>query len=152
MDLVAGVARASLPGGADVLDPDTYPDLGGARDGAVGWAGFVHLGVVGGADPSGGGRRAPRVTRAGVGGVDVARGGVGGADPERAWAGPVADAARAVLHVEVHDSGPGLPRLLGERPGLTRAGRGLRVVAALSDAWGVRHRDIGKIVWCDFTL
>ena len=31
-------------------------------------------------------------------------------------------------------------------------GRGLRMVARLTQAWGVRNRGSGKAVWCDFRL
>ncbi len=51
----------------------------------------------------------------------------------------------ATVRVEVHDSGPGLSRI-AERP----AGRGLTIVAALADAWGVVTRAPGKVVWCEF--
>lgn len=53
------------------------------------------------------------------------------------------------LRVEVHDSGDGRPRVCdpdGE------SGRGLRLVDALADTWGVGQRDPGKVVWCAFTL
>ncbi|WP_416983279.1 ATP-binding protein [Streptomyces sp. T028] len=52
-----------------------------------------------------------------------------------------------VIHVEVHDSGPGVPRVV-EPEG--EGGRGLLLVAALSDDWGVRERPLGKAVWCEF--
>ncbi|MCA1220717.1 ATP-binding protein [Streptomyces sp. 8L] len=51
------------------------------------------------------------------------------------------------LCVEVHDSGDGHPaRAL--RADSAESGRGLVLVDALADAWGVRDRDPGKIVWC----
>ncbi|AWW38273.1 ATP-binding protein [Streptomyces cadmiisoli] len=53
-----------------------------------------------------------------------------------------------VLRVEVHDSGPGSPRVADEAD---EGGRGLLLVAALSDKWGVRERELGKVVWCEFT-
>ncbi|GHK00253.1 hypothetical protein SY2F82_20500 [Streptomyces sp. Y2F8-2] len=53
----------------------------------------------------------------------------------------------AVLRVEVHDSGPGEPRIPLEAD---EGGRGLLLVAALSDKWGVGERDPGKVVWCEF--
>ncbi|MGW2231581.1 ATP-binding protein [Streptomyces formicae] len=57
-----------------------------------------------------------------------------------------------VLRVELHDSGGGWP-LLGvdvDGDGDAESGRGLLLVAALADKWGVVERDPGKIVWCEF--
>jgi anti-sigma regulatory factor (Ser/Thr protein kinase) len=51
-----------------------------------------------------------------------------------------------VLRVEVHDSGPGTPRIADDAD---EGGRGLLLVAALSDKWGVGERDPGKSVWCE---
>ncbi len=31
-------------------------------------------------------------------------------------------------------------------------GRGLLVVEALADAWGVTERNVGKVVWADLTV
>lgn len=59
--------------------------------------------------------------------------------------------ADGVLRVEVHDSGPGEIRVPDPTPESER-GRGLLLVAALADDWGVRERDPGKIVWCDFAV
>ncbi|MFG2735346.1 ATP-binding protein [Streptomyces harbinensis] len=57
----------------------------------------------------------------------------------------------AVLRLEVHDSGDGHPRL--RDPGADEAGgRGLWLVEAMSDCWGVGARDPGKVVWCEFVL
>lgn len=55
-----------------------------------------------------------------------------------------------VLRVEVHDSGGGWPRVVGGDEGADESGRGLLLVAALADKWGVMARDPGKIVWCEF--
>lgn len=49
------------------------------------------------------------------------------------------------VRVEVHDSGPGLSRITGHPHG-----RGLALVAALADDWGVLPRTPGKVVWCEF--
>lgn len=49
-----------------------------------------------------------------------------------------------IVRVEVHDSGPGLSRIAGRPPG-----RGLTLVDALSDDWGVLPRTPGKVVWCE---
>ncbi|MEU6371354.1 ATP-binding protein [Streptomyces sp. NPDC046931] len=53
----------------------------------------------------------------------------------------------AVLRVEVHDSGPGVPHIAEEAG---EGGRGLLLVAALADKWGVGERELGKVVWCEF--
>ncbi|MFJ6798977.1 ATP-binding protein [Streptomyces sp. NPDC091268] len=56
----------------------------------------------------------------------------------------------ATVRIEVHDSGPGGPRV-GGRPGAgCPTGRGLLIVAALADDWGVLPRRPGKVVWCEF--
>jgi anti-sigma regulatory factor (Ser/Thr protein kinase) len=52
------------------------------------------------------------------------------------------------LHLEVEDSGDGVPRspaVLDEH-----RGRGLRIVAQVADGFGVRRLDAGKVVWADF--
>ncbi|NSC21990.1 ATP-binding protein [Streptomyces albus subsp. chlorinus] len=55
-----------------------------------------------------------------------------------------------VLRVEVHDSGDGAPRV---RPADENAesGRGLLLVEALADKWGVGPRNPGKVVWAEFS-
>lgn len=55
----------------------------------------------------------------------------------------------STLVVEVHDSGGGVPHLVLDGD---EGGRGLVLVAALSDRWGVRERGPGKAVWCEFAL
>ncbi|MEU4212121.1 ATP-binding protein [Streptomyces sp. NPDC026206] len=57
------------------------------------------------------------------------------------------------LRIEVSDAGDGVPRLCGASAG-DEAGRGLRLVAALADAWGFcpRPHGIGKTVWCELAL
>ncbi|MGW1751252.1 ATP-binding protein [Streptomyces sp. NPDC002092] len=58
-----------------------------------------------------------------------------------------------ILRIEVQDSGPGEIRTDGPGPGLeSEHGRGLLLVAALADDWGVRERDPGKAVWCEFLM
>ncbi|MEU9173722.1 ATP-binding protein [Streptomyces sp. NPDC048420] len=52
-----------------------------------------------------------------------------------------------MLVVEVHDSGGGTPHVVHDGD---EGGRGLLLVAALSDKWGVREREPGKAVWCEF--
>ncbi|MEV6163854.1 ATP-binding protein [Streptomyces sp. NPDC052052] len=51
------------------------------------------------------------------------------------------------MRVEVHDSGDGAPAV---REPDGESGRGLLIVDALADAWGVGERDPGKVVWCAF--
>lgn len=55
----------------------------------------------------------------------------------------------AVLRVEVHDSGAGVPRIADEAD---EGGRGLFLVAALAEKWGVGERDPGKVVWAEFVV
>ncbi|GAA3378817.1 ATP-binding protein [Streptomyces sannanensis] len=50
------------------------------------------------------------------------------------------------LTVSVHDHDPRVPDVPDSEP-LSTSGRGLTLVAALSDSWGVRPRDEGKTVW-----
>ncbi|MEU9124624.1 ATP-binding protein [Streptomyces sp. NPDC048506] len=62
-------------------------------------------------------------------------------------------AADGPLRVEVHDSGDGEPRVSGAVVGEeAESGRGLLLVQALADAWGVGERLPGKIVWCEFRV
>ncbi|THA62179.1 ATP-binding protein [Streptomyces sp. A0642] len=51
------------------------------------------------------------------------------------------------VRVEVHDSGDGNP---GVREPDGESGRGLVIVDALADQWGVGERSPGKVVWCEF--
>jgi anti-sigma regulatory factor (Ser/Thr protein kinase) len=52
----------------------------------------------------------------------------------------------ATLRLSLLDDAPGSPRL--RDPDWTNPrGRGLRIIAALSDAWGVEPRETGKEVW-----
>jgi anti-sigma regulatory factor (Ser/Thr protein kinase) len=58
--------------------------------------------------------------------------------------------SRDGVRIEVSDTGPGRPELLTPSS-RERTGRGLRIVEALSDGWGVTPRDGGGYtVW--FTL
>ena len=59
-----------------------------------------------------------------------------------------------LLRVEVHDSGDGRPGIAAgpECGGEAEGGRGLVLVEALADKWGVGERDPGKFVWCEFRL
>ncbi len=51
-----------------------------------------------------------------------------------------------LLHVETADEGAGRPEPLDVGPDAT-SGRGLSIVAEISDAWGVRASSHGKVVW-----
>lgn len=77
-----------------------------------------------------------------------------GVPPNRCFRLCLALAPDGVLRVEVHDSGPGeirAPAAVEPGPDEER-GRGLFLVAALADKWGVRERDPGKVVWCEFSV
>ncbi|PZX35341.1 hypothetical protein K373_04559 [Streptomyces sp. DvalAA-21] len=58
------------------------------------------------------------------------------------------DASGRTLTVEVHDSGEAVPAVRQPRG---ESGRGLPLVDAVADRWGVRDRGPGKVVWCSFT-
>lgn len=55
-----------------------------------------------------------------------------------------------LLRVEVHDSGGGAPRVARVDDD-AESGRGLVLVDALADKWGVGERNPGKVVWAEFT-
>ncbi|MET9497054.1 ATP-binding protein [Streptomyces sp. NPDC006552] len=59
------------------------------------------------------------------------------------------DEAEGTVHVEVHDSGTGTPAV-PRWSATAENGRGLILVEALADTWGVGERDPGKVVWCAF--
>ncbi|MFH8791933.1 ATP-binding protein [Streptomyces sp. NPDC017941] len=71
-----------------------------------------------------------------------------GVPPGRGYLLRIGKAGTAV-RVEVHDSGDGRPRLA--KGGVGESGRGLLLVSALADKWGVEPRDPGKVVWAEFT-
>ena len=54
---------------------------------------------------------------------------------------------RATVRVEVEDGGEGSPRVLAASP-VAEGGRGLRIVDALAEEWGVESDGTGKVVWC----
>ncbi len=54
---------------------------------------------------------------------------------------------RGCIEVAVSDPGPGLPQLVNEAPWSTEGHRGIQLVAALSQEWGVEGTDHGKRVW-----
>ncbi|MEU0785740.1 SpoIIE family protein phosphatase [Streptomyces sp. NPDC006173] len=51
-----------------------------------------------------------------------------------------------MLTCEVSDTSPGAPRVMHARSS-DETGRGLFIVASLTDQWGIRYRPQGKIVW-----
>jgi anti-sigma regulatory factor (Ser/Thr protein kinase) len=51
-----------------------------------------------------------------------------------------------IMRIEVTDSGGGMPRPLSPLP-TDPSGRGLRIVEALADQWGVTRERGGKTVW-----
>ncbi|MEU7027188.1 ATP-binding protein [Streptomyces sp. NPDC046275] len=70
-----------------------------------------------------------------------------GVPPGRGYRLQLSLAHPGPLRVEVHDSGDGTPAL---REPSDESGRGLLLVEALADRWGVGERNPGKIVWCEF--
>ncbi|RLV69819.1 ATP-binding region ATPase domain protein [Streptomyces sp. CBMAI 2042] len=63
------------------------------------------------------------------------------------------DRMEDVIRIELHDSGDGEVRMADGLPGVEdEGGRGLLLVSALADKWGVAEWNPGKIVWCDFNL
>ncbi|MEV1044742.1 ATP-binding protein [Streptomyces sp. NPDC049916] len=58
-----------------------------------------------------------------------------------------------IIRVEMHDSGGGVVRAADGPPEAEdEGGRGLLLVAAMADKWGVVDRDPGKVVWCEFSV
>ncbi|MER5630977.1 ATP-binding protein [Streptomyces nitrosporeus] len=55
-----------------------------------------------------------------------------------------------ILRIVVHDSGGGEVRPAVDPDPRAEGGRGLLLVGALADAWGVGERNPGKTVWCEF--
>jgi hypothetical protein len=56
--------------------------------------------------------------------------------------------SNCTCRIEVVDHDPHTPRATKAATFAT-SGRGLALVEALSDSWGVESRDAGKGVWCD---
>ncbi|MFD4590419.1 ATP-binding protein [Streptomyces rubiginosohelvolus] len=58
-----------------------------------------------------------------------------------------------IIRVEMHDSGGGVVCAAdGPSEADDEGGRGLLLVAALADEWGVAERNPGKVVWCEFSI
>jgi anti-sigma regulatory factor (Ser/Thr protein kinase) len=53
-----------------------------------------------------------------------------------------------LIRIEVFDGNPRLPMPASCPPDAT-SGRGLALISALSSAWGIEHRDGGKVVWAE---
>lgn len=51
------------------------------------------------------------------------------------------------VEVAVSDPDPGLPQLVNEAPWSTEGHRGIQLVVALSQEWGVEPTEVGKRVW-----
>ncbi|MFE7119740.1 ATP-binding protein [Streptomyces sp. NPDC057654] len=77
---------------------------------------------------------------------------VHGVPPGRGFRVVLRLSSDGVLRLEVHDSGGGCPRIRLEASTASEGGRGLFLVEALSDKWGVGERIPGKVVWCEFAL
>ncbi|MFJ8538396.1 ATP-binding protein [Streptomyces sp. NPDC093591] len=73
-----------------------------------------------------------------------------GVPPGRRFALRLALDTDGVLRVELHDSGPGEIRVPDDPVPESEHGRGLLLVTALADKWGVGERNPGKVVWCEF--
>ncbi len=56
------------------------------------------------------------------------------------------DSGRRQIRVEVRDTGDGRPEPQSPTPH-DRTGRGLRIVEAMSEAWGIEFSRSGKTVW-----
>ncbi|NGO43283.1 ATP-binding protein [Streptomyces ureilyticus] len=74
-----------------------------------------------------------------------------GVPPGRGFRLQLALDTAGVVRIEVHDSGPGEVRP-PDPDTEAEDGRGLLLVAALADKWGVGERDPGKVVWCEFAV
>lgn len=59
---------------------------------------------------------------------------------------------RASVYITVHDGDPQPPRMRNPPPGDITGGRGLRIVAAVSQQWGCAIGRHGKNVWCSLAL
>jgi len=58
------------------------------------------------------------------------------------------EADAGMLRVEVSDGSSVIPAM----EDLTRSGRGLRIIEAVSQRWGIESTDTGKTIWAQFHL
>jgi anti-sigma regulatory factor (Ser/Thr protein kinase) len=63
----------------------------------------------------------------------------------------VASRDGSVVRISVHDASPVVPTLRDDGP-LGTSGRGLRLLAAIADDWGVEITTDGKTVWAELRL
>ena len=59
---------------------------------------------------------------------------------------------RESVRISVHDGNPVPPSVRTPSPGGLTGGRGLRIVAAVSERWGCATTRRGKNVWCELSL
>jgi hypothetical protein len=59
---------------------------------------------------------------------------------------------RESVRITVHDGNPQPPHVRTSSPGDVSGGRGLRLVAAVSQQWGCAVSRHGKNVWCTLAL
>ncbi|WNE99618.1 ATP-binding protein [Streptomyces luomodiensis] len=71
--------------------------------------------------------------------------------PGRYYEVRIAYDAEKMVGVEVSDPREGRPRLAAPAPE-DESGRGLAIVDALAEAWGIRERIVGKTVWARIRL
>jgi anti-sigma regulatory factor (Ser/Thr protein kinase) len=57
-----------------------------------------------------------------------------------------------VVRVEVGDHNPAAMPIVKDYDRTAVTGRGLQLVAALADRWGVETSDVGKVVWFEIAL
>ncbi|WP_063787104.1 ATP-binding protein [Streptomyces sp. NBRC 110028] len=71
--------------------------------------------------------------------------------PGRYYEVRIAYDAEKLVGVEVSDPGDG-PPVIGDAAPDAERGRGLAIVEAFAEAWGVRERVVGKTVWARVRL
>lgn len=71
--------------------------------------------------------------------------------PGRYYEARIAYDMEKLIGIEVSDPGDGLPVIAEAAPD-AESGRGLAIVDAFAEAWGVRERVVGKTVWARLRL